>query len=165
MNESIKVWPTWCAEEFCDTMSQVVRSAEGEGAGVVRPRSELGKFSRSADGGLLRRSAEGRRRSRRSPKRRGRRCRGGRGGGSAPSGRDRGVETAAVLQRIDYDEFGRVILDTNPGFQPFGFAGGLYDHHDHQTGLLPRIRCQAPLSIENRTLMLTRLPSASPERC
>jgi YD repeat-containing protein len=75
------------------------------------------------------------------------------------------VETAAVLQRIDYDEFGRVILDTNPGFQPFGFAGGLYDHHDHQTGLLPRIRCQAPLSIENRTLMLTRLPSASPERC
>jgi RHS repeat-associated protein len=43
------------------------------------------------------------------------------------------VETAAVLQRIDYDEFGRVILDTNPGFQPFGFAGGIYDH---QTGLL-----------------------------
>jgi RHS repeat-associated protein len=28
---------------------------------------------------------------------------------------------------MDYDEFGRVILDTNPGFQPFGFAGGLYD--------------------------------------
>lgn len=33
----------------------------------------------------------------------------------------------AIVQRIDYDEFGRVILDTNPGFQPFGFAGGLYD--------------------------------------
>ena len=32
-----------------------------------------------------------------------------------------------IIQRIDYDEFGRVILDTNPGFQPFGFAGGLYD--------------------------------------
>src|SRR5205823_11330196 len=30
-------------------------------------------------------------------------------------------------QRIDYDEFGKVIADTNPGFQPFGFAGGLYD--------------------------------------
>jgi RHS repeat-associated protein len=26
-----------------------------------------------------------------------------------------------------YDEFGQVITDTNPGFQPFGFAGGLYD--------------------------------------
>ena len=26
-----------------------------------------------------------------------------------------------------YDEFGRVTLDTNPGFQPFGFAGGQYD--------------------------------------
>jgi RHS repeat-associated protein len=35
--------------------------------------------------------------------------------------------TGAVAQRIDYDAFGRVTLDTNPGFQPFGFAGGLYD--------------------------------------
>ncbi len=35
--------------------------------------------------------------------------------------------TGTVTQRLDYDEFGRVILDTNPGFQPFGFAGGLYD--------------------------------------
>jgi len=30
-----------------------------------------------------------------------------------------------VVQRLDYDEFGNVILDTNPGFQPFGFAWGL----------------------------------------
>lgn len=39
------------------------------------------------------------------------------------------VNTAsgAVVQRFDYDAFGRVTLDTNPGFQPFGFAGGLYD--------------------------------------
>ncbi|HSN99430.1 MAG TPA: RHS repeat-associated core domain-containing protein, partial [Candidatus Nanopelagicales bacterium] len=35
--------------------------------------------------------------------------------------------TGVVAQRIDYDEFGRVVLDTSPGFQPFGFAGGLYD--------------------------------------
>ena len=28
---------------------------------------------------------------------------------------------------MDHDEFGRVTLDTAPGFQPFGFAGGLYD--------------------------------------
>jgi len=27
-----------------------------------------------------------------------------------------------------YDEFGNIGLDTNPGFQPFGFAGGLYDN-------------------------------------
>ncbi|MCL6592130.1 MAG: hypothetical protein K6U80_19555, partial [Firmicutes bacterium] len=30
-------------------------------------------------------------------------------------------------QRMEYDEFGNVILDTNPGFQPFGFAGGMYN--------------------------------------
>lgn len=32
-----------------------------------------------------------------------------------------------VLQKIDYNEWGHVIVDTNPGFQPFGYAGGLYD--------------------------------------
>jgi RHS repeat-associated protein len=31
------------------------------------------------------------------------------------------------VQRPDYDEFGRVPPDTNPGFQPFGFAGGIQD--------------------------------------
>jgi RHS repeat-associated protein len=41
--------------------------------------------------------------------------------------------TGAVAQRLDYDEFGKVIQDTNPGFQPFGFAGGIYDTH---TGLV-----------------------------
>jgi RHS repeat-associated protein len=30
-------------------------------------------------------------------------------------------------QRIDYDPWGVVLSDTNPFFQPFGFAGGLYD--------------------------------------
>ena len=33
----------------------------------------------------------------------------------------------SVAQRIDYGPFGEVIADTSPGFQPFGFAGGLYD--------------------------------------
>jgi RHS repeat-associated protein len=33
----------------------------------------------------------------------------------------------SVAQRMDFDEFGIVTLDTTPGFQPFGFAGGLYD--------------------------------------
>lgn len=35
----------------------------------------------------------------------------------------------SIVQRIDYDAWGDVIQDTNPGFQPFGFAGGLYDQH------------------------------------
>jgi len=34
--------------------------------------------------------------------------------------------TGAIAQRIDYDAFGNVLSDSNPGFQPFGFAGGLY---------------------------------------
>jgi RHS repeat-associated protein len=33
----------------------------------------------------------------------------------------------AVVQRMEHDEYGRVVTDTNPGFQPFGFAGGLAD--------------------------------------
>jgi RHS repeat-associated protein len=33
----------------------------------------------------------------------------------------------SVVQQMEYDEFGNVIADTAPGFQPFGFAGGLYD--------------------------------------
>jgi RHS repeat-associated protein len=37
------------------------------------------------------------------------------------------VATGMVAQRIEYDEFGAVTADTNHGFQPFGFAGGLYD--------------------------------------
>jgi len=43
------------------------------------------------------------------------------------------VGTGNVAQRMDYDEFGNVVTNTNPGFQPFGFAGGL---HDEQTGLV-----------------------------
>ena len=37
------------------------------------------------------------------------------------------ADTGQIAQRMDYSPFGEVILDTNPGFQPFGFAGGLYD--------------------------------------
>jgi RHS repeat-associated protein len=40
------------------------------------------------------------------------------------------INTASgtVVQRIDYDMWGNVTADSNPGFQPFGFAGGIYDH-------------------------------------
>lgn len=37
------------------------------------------------------------------------------------------AKTGSVVQRMDYNEWGFVFQDTNPGFQPFGFAGGLYD--------------------------------------
>ncbi|MGA7314967.1 MAG: RHS repeat-associated core domain-containing protein [Silvibacterium sp.] len=37
------------------------------------------------------------------------------------------TSTGAIAEQITYDEFGNVNSDTNPGFQPFGFAGGLYD--------------------------------------
>jgi len=33
----------------------------------------------------------------------------------------------SVAQRVDYNAYGLVISDSNPGFQPFGFAGGIYD--------------------------------------
>jgi RHS repeat-associated protein len=46
-----------------------------------------------------------------------------------------GQDTAAgdVAEQLDYDSFGNITSDSNPGFQPFGFAGGLYDR---DTGLL-----------------------------
>ncbi len=37
------------------------------------------------------------------------------------------LETGEVVKRMDYNEYGVVTLDSNPGFQPFGYAGGLYD--------------------------------------
>jgi RHS repeat-associated protein len=38
-------------------------------------------------------------------------------------------QTGELMQRMDYDVWGKVTTDTNPGFQPFGFAGGIYDQH------------------------------------
>jgi len=40
--------------------------------------------------------------------------------------------SGAVVERIDWDEFGNALSDTASGTQPFGFAGGLRDVH---TGL------------------------------
>ena len=37
------------------------------------------------------------------------------------------IVTGLPTQVMEYDSFGNIITDTNPGFQPFGFAGGLYD--------------------------------------
>lgn len=43
------------------------------------------------------------------------------------------ASTGAVVQELAYDAFGNVLVDSNPGFTPFGFAGGL---HDPDTGLV-----------------------------
>jgi RHS repeat-associated protein len=37
------------------------------------------------------------------------------------------AQTGEVAQSIDYDAYGRALNETGAGFQPFGFAGGLYD--------------------------------------
>jgi RHS repeat-associated protein len=42
--------------------------------------------------------------------------------------------SGTVIKQIDYDSFGNIINDNNPGFSvPFGFAGGL---NDYDTGLV-----------------------------
>lgn len=43
------------------------------------------------------------------------------------------ASTGAIAQRMDYDAFGQALTNTAPDFQPFGFAGGLYDQ---QTALV-----------------------------
>ncbi|MCH8531205.1 MAG: hypothetical protein LAT65_10150 [Saccharospirillum sp.] len=43
------------------------------------------------------------------------------------------ASTGEIVQRMNYDAWGKVTEDTNPGFQPFGYAGGIYDR---DTGLV-----------------------------
>jgi len=43
------------------------------------------------------------------------------------------VSDGAVVEEIEYDSFGNVLYDLNPGFVPFAFAGGIYDK---DTGLV-----------------------------
>ncbi|MFZ5803632.1 MAG: RHS repeat domain-containing protein [Acidobacteriota bacterium] len=43
------------------------------------------------------------------------------------------TQTGEVAQELHYDAWGNVVFDSNPGFQPFGFAGGLYDSHTKLT--------------------------------
>jgi len=37
------------------------------------------------------------------------------------------IDTGEIAQRMEYDAWGNVETDTNEGFQPFGYAGGIYD--------------------------------------
>lgn len=39
------------------------------------------------------------------------------------------VNTGYVAQKLEYDEYGNVTQNTNPDFQPFVYAGGMYDTH------------------------------------
>jgi len=43
------------------------------------------------------------------------------------------TQDGSVVQELAYDVWGKVTVDTNPGFQPFGYAGGLYER---DTGLV-----------------------------
>lgn len=38
------------------------------------------------------------------------------------------LTTKEIAQKLTYSSWGQVIADSNPGFQPFGYAGGIYDH-------------------------------------
>lgn len=69
------------------------------------------------------------------------------------------VADGSVAQRIDYDEFGNVLVDTAPGFQPFGFAGGIYDA---DTGLV-RFGARDYDSVVGRWTAKDRKPSWSTE--
>ncbi len=46
------------------------------------------------------------------------------------------AQTEAIAQLIEYDAFGRVLSDSSPVLQPFGFAGGLYDSYTGSSALL-----------------------------
>jgi RHS repeat-associated protein len=42
-------------------------------------------------------------------------------------------ENGEFARKVDYDEFGNLIEDTNSELTPFGFAGGFYDNHTRLT--------------------------------
>jgi len=37
------------------------------------------------------------------------------------------VTTGTIAQKLEFDEYGNIITDINPDFQPFAYAGGLYE--------------------------------------
>jgi hypothetical protein len=45
-----------------------------------------------------------------------------------------------VVQRFDFDPWGQIAFSQSPGFQPFGFAGGLYDPDTGSAARGPRLR-------------------------
>jgi RHS repeat-associated protein len=76
----------------------------------------------------------------------------------------------SIAQRIEYDEFGNVLSDTNPGFQPFGFAGGIYDADTGLTrfgardydALTGRWTAKDPIMFRGRSTNLYRYVGSDP---
>jgi RHS repeat-associated protein len=79
-------------------------------------------------------------------------------------------QTGAIAQELDYDAYGCIVRDTNPSFQPFGFAGGLYDtetglthfsarDYDAETG---RFTSQDPLDFSSGDTNLYSYGSGDP---
>jgi RHS repeat-associated protein len=80
------------------------------------------------------------------------------------------AQTGAIVQSIDYDEFGNILVDTNPGFTPFGFAGGVYDNlsklvrfgardYDANVG---RWTCKDPIRFNDKSSNLFRYVACDP---
>ncbi len=80
------------------------------------------------------------------------------------------VATGTVEQQIDYDEFGIVLTDTNAGFQPFGFAGGIYDADTHfvrfgardYDAILGRWTAKDPIGFNGRDVNMFRYVGGDP---
>jgi len=75
------------------------------------------------------------------------------------------VDTGDVAQRLEYDVWGNITEDTNPGFQPFGFAGGILTNTSNCLGLVHgitirlqgagQLRIRSVLMVMTRTFMVT----------
>jgi RHS repeat-associated protein len=80
------------------------------------------------------------------------------------------VSTGTIALTVDYDEYGVVEYNSDPGFTPFGFAGGMYDH---ETGLVRfgardydaesgRWTCKDPIGFESGDFNFYRYVDNSP---
>ena len=80
------------------------------------------------------------------------------------------VVSGSTRQRLEYDAWGNVLTDTNEGFQPFGFAGGLYDpdtklvrfgarEYDASVG---RWTCKDPIGLAGGSLNLMAYAGSDP---
>jgi RHS repeat-associated protein len=80
------------------------------------------------------------------------------------------VSTGSIVQSIEYDEYGIVTHNSNPGFTPFGYAGGIYDL---ETGLVRfgardydansgRWTCKDPIGFLGGDINLYRYANNSP---